>query len=128
MDDNKMKQGMSVKEIENFARQHRFEVFFCLLFGFACLFSFMNFLAPGWSIFFAAAGAILSVVLPGKVEMILRKLMKFVFGQDTKMLLVFGVFALVLAVFLPWLVFALLGLFGGKAAYQVAMDSSQMKS
>lgn len=30
MDGNKIKEGVSVKEIENFAKKHRFEVFFLL--------------------------------------------------------------------------------------------------
>ena len=123
-----MKEGVSVKEIEDFARKHRFEVFFCLLFNLACIFSFYSYFRPGWSIILAAGGGVLSVVLPGKVEMSLRKLLKFAFGQDLTLQIVFGVVSLVLAIFLPLLVFLLLGLFGGRGLYQMAMDSSQMKT
>jgi len=44
------KEGVSVKEIEEFAKKHRFEVFFCLMFLFACVFGLVGMFRPGWSI------------------------------------------------------------------------------
>jgi hypothetical protein len=128
MDGNKAKEGISVKELENFARKHRFEVFFCALFVLACIFSFYSFFRPCWSIILATAGGVLSVIFPGNVEMLLRKMLKFVFGQDMTLLIVFGVVGLILAIFLPLLIFFVVGLCGGRALYQMAMDSSQMKT
>lgn len=118
------KEGVSVKEIEDFARKHRFEVFFCVLFVLACIFSFYSFFRPGWSILFVTVGGVLSVILPVKVDGVLKKLMQFVFKQEKTLQLVLGVVGLIIAVFLPLLIFLLMGLFGGRYMYQQAMDSS----
>jgi hypothetical protein len=127
MDLNKKKEGVSVKEIEDFARKHRFEVFFCALFGLACIFSFYSFFRPGWSIVLAAVGGILSVIFPTKTDLFVRKILKFVFSQEATLLIVLGVVGLVFAIFLPLLVFLLMGLCAGRALYQMAIDSSQMR-
>ena len=118
------KEGVSVKEIEDFARKHRFEVFFCLFFVLGCIFSFYSFFKPGWSIVLAMVGGVLSVVLPVKVDTLLKKMAQFLFKQETTLQLVLGVVGLIIAIFLPLLVFLLLGLYGGRYMYQIAMDVS----
>ncbi len=60
------KKGVSVKEIEEFTKKHRYEVFFCALFLLACIFSLVGHFGGGWSIFFAMGGAILGVIFPIK--------------------------------------------------------------
>jgi hypothetical protein len=40
MDGNK--KGVSVKEIEEFTKKHRYEVFFCALFVLTCIFSLVG--------------------------------------------------------------------------------------
>lgn len=113
MDEEKRKEGYSVKEIQNFTMRYKFEVFYCLLFIIASLFTFV-----WWcriSVFLAAIGGVLGVLLPFEVERILRKMSSFVLKQEAITQLVIGVVCLVLAVFLPFLVFLLLGLNGGMA-------------
>ncbi|HSX12031.1 MAG TPA: hypothetical protein VLF61_00895 [Rhabdochlamydiaceae bacterium] len=112
MDEHK-KEGYTVKEIQNFTMKYKFEVFYCLLFVIASLFTLV------WgariSVFLAGLGAILGVLLPLQVERVLRKITGFVMKQEVITQLVIGVVCLVLAVFLPFLVFLLLGLNGGMA-------------
>jgi hypothetical protein len=124
MGDQKSKEGISVKELEEFAKKHRHEVFFCLTFLFACIFSLIGYFRGGWSIFFAMAGAIIGVLLPMKTEPFLKKLMQFIFKQETTLQLVLGVVALILAIFIPFLIFLVLGLAGGRFLHQMAMDAT----
>ncbi|MBS0615184.1 MAG: hypothetical protein JSR58_01360 [Verrucomicrobia bacterium] len=123
MDGNKPKEGMSVKELEEYAKKHRYEVFFCLLLvvsGIATLFKMW----PRWSIIFVAAGAILSILMPGKIDMLMKKAFSFVFERDKTIQIVFGLFALIIGIFLPPLIFLLVGMFGGRAMNQMAMNAS----
>lgn len=113
MNGDKPKEGVSVKEIEAFAKKHRFEVFFCLAFILACFFSFVLW-GPGWSIIAAAVGAIIGVLLSGKMMHFSKMIFSFVFKQEKTVQLVLGIVGLILAIFIPPLYFLLLGLHGGK--------------
>ncbi|MBI2742324.1 MAG: hypothetical protein HYX48_00200 [Chlamydiales bacterium] len=121
MDENKKNEGVTVKEIELFAKKHRIEVVFCLSFIIACFFSFV-FFGTGWAVIFAAIGGILGAVFPAKVDNFAKKMFVFVFKQEQTTQLVLGIFKLVLSIFLPPLIFLLLGLHGGKSMQQLAMS------
>jgi uncharacterized membrane protein len=124
MDGNKPKEGYSMKEIEEFAKKHRYEVFFCLMFFLALIFGLFGYFSPRWSIFFAMGGSILGVVFPVKVEAFSKKIFNFVFKQDKTILIVLGVVGLIFAIFIPFIVFLFVGLFGGRTMHQMAMDST----
>jgi hypothetical protein len=121
MDGNKSKDGISVKEMEAFAKKHRFEVFFCLAFILACFFTFVMW-GAAWSIVSAAIGAVIGVLLSGKVANLSKTVFGFIFKQEQSTQLVLGVVALILAIFIPPLYFLLLGLHGGKDMHQAAID------
>ncbi len=120
MDGNK-KEGVSVKEIEDFAKKHRYEVFFCLTFLLACFFSFVMF-GTGWAIMAGAAGAIIGVLLSGKVMHFSKSIFNFVFKQEKTTQLVLAGVVLILAIFLPPLIFLIIGMHGGKDIYHWAME------
>jgi hypothetical protein len=120
MEPNKLKEGVSVKEIEAFAKKHRFEVFFCLAFIFACFFSFV-FFGPGWSIFLAGIGGILGVIMPARIELLTKKISHFIFKQEKTTQIVLGVVGLVISIILPPIIFLLLGLHGGKSMHHQVM-------
>jgi Na+-translocating ferredoxin:NAD+ oxidoreductase RnfE subunit len=113
MDSNKSKQGVSVKEIEQFTKKHRTEVFLSLNFLLATLFSFV-FFGVGITITLAGVGGILGAFLPGKVEKLGKVIFGFIFKQETMTQLILGVVSLILAIFIPPLTFLLMGLFGGQ--------------
>ncbi|MGC1877827.1 MAG: hypothetical protein WA347_00205 [Rhabdochlamydiaceae bacterium] len=113
MDGNKSKEGVSVKEIEAFAKKHRFEVFFCLAFILACLFTFVLW-GPGWSVIGATIGAIIGILCVEKITQLSKMTFSFTFKQEPTIQLVLGLVGLVLAIFLPPLFFLILGLHGGK--------------
>src|ERR1700733_3555645 len=118
MDGGKFKEGMSVKEISSFTKKHRLEVFFCLAFLLACFFSFVMF-GTGWAIIAAAVGAILGVLLSGKVMHLFKTIFHFIFKQEQTTQIILGVFLLIIAIFLPPLYFLLLGLSGGNDLFHV---------
>jgi hypothetical protein len=121
MDGNKSKEGVSVKEIEAFAKKHRFEVFFCLAFVLACFFTFVLW-GPGWSAVAAAIGAIIGILLVNKVTQFSKMIFSFIFKQEPTVQLVLGIVALILAIFIAPLYFLLLGLHGGKDMHYWAME------
>jgi hypothetical protein len=121
MDGEKKKEGVSVKELEAFTKKHRFEVFFCLSFVFACFFSFV-FFGPGWGIVFASIGGILGTLLPGKIEHFAKKTYHFIFKQEQTTQMVLGIVTLIISIFLPPLIFLIMGLHGGKSMYHLAME------
>lgn len=123
MDKNKIKEGVSVKEIEDFARKYRFEVFFCLLFILACIFGAIGHFRASWSLIVLGAGAVLSIAFPTKVELLLRKAFGFAFKQDATIQIVLGVVSLIISIFVPFVIFFIAGCFGGRAMYQMAIDS-----
>jgi hypothetical protein len=115
------KEGVSVKEIEAFAKKHRFEVFFCLAFILACFFTFVLW-GPGWSVVGAAIGGILGVLLSSKLAPVSKSAFSFIFKQEPTIQLVLGIVGLILAIFIPPLYFLILGLHGGKDLQQWAND------
>ncbi len=126
MDKEKLKEGVSVKEIEEFTKKHRFEVFFCLAFILACFFTFVMW-GPGWSIVAVTIGAVIGILLEGKVAQFSVSVFKFIFKQEQITQMVLGIVFLVLAIFIPPLYFLLLGLHGGKDMHHVAAETYNKK-
>ncbi len=126
MDTNKSKDGVSVKEIEAFTKKHRFEVFFCLIFVLACFFSFVMW-GPGWSVVGAAIGAVIGILLSGKVAHFSKAVFQFVFKHEDITQLVLGILCLILAIFIPPLFFLILGMHGGKDMHHFAIEFYNQK-
>jgi hypothetical protein len=123
MDGNK--KGVSVKEIEEFTKKHRYEVFFCALFVLTCIFSLVGHFGGGWSIFFGMGGAILGVIFPTKTDSLVKMAFKFIFKQDKTIQIVLGAVSLILAIFVPFIIFLVVGLIGGRMMNIMAVDSSK---
>jgi membrane associated rhomboid family serine protease len=123
MDEEKQKEGMSVRELESFAKKHRFEIFFCLAFILACFFSFVMF-GPGWAVIAAAIGALVGVLLSGKVHHMHKSILHFVFKQEQTTQIVIGIIALIIAILLPPVFFLILGMHGGKDMIHIVMEIS----
>lgn len=122
MDDNK-KEGVSVKEIEEFAKKHRYEVFFCLLFFLTCVFGLVGMFKPGWNIFLGMVGGVLGVIIPAKTDQLLKAILHFVFKQEKTILIVLGVVSLLIACIFPFVIFLLVGAAGGRAMHQKASET-----
>ncbi len=115
------KDGVSVKELEIFAKKYRFEVFLCLFFLLAGIFGCILW-HPGWSVLLVGAGGIIGSLIPQKIGQISRKLLGFVFRQDRNTQIIIAAIALILAIFVPPLVYLLFGLHAGKSMHVHAQE------
>lgn len=123
MNEEKKKEGLSVKELEGYAKKNQFELFFCLLFILATLFTLV-FWGTTISIFAAGIGGIISVLLPNKIEELSQKMGSLVLKKEGTTQLIIGIIALIVAIFVAPLIFLLLGLHAGKSMVQLAKKSS----
>ncbi|NGX36960.1 MAG: hypothetical protein K1000chlam2_00106 [Chlamydiae bacterium] len=123
MDEEKKKEGVSVKELEGYAKKHRFEIFFCILFVLASLFTLV-FWGPTLSIFLVGIGGIISVFMPDKIDQLQHKMASMVFGKEGATQLIIGIVALIVAIFLAPLIFLIIGAHAGKNMIHLARESS----
>ena len=117
--DKKLKEGVSVQELENFGKKYRFEIFFVLYFLLATLLTFI-FFGAAWSIFLAGIGGILGVWLPNKVEKAAKGAFQFIYKQEKATKLILAIVGVIVSFFLPPLVFFFLGLLGGTGMHKAA--------
>ncbi|MEM7175959.1 MAG: hypothetical protein AAF443_08585 [Chlamydiota bacterium] len=125
--DKKLKEGISVQELENFGKKYQFEIFFVLYFVLATLLSFL-FFGPGWSIFLCGIGAVLGILMPDKMDKAAKAAFGFVAKQEKVTKLILGVAGAIISFFLPQLIFFVLGLMGGKGIYNSALTMGQKDS
>ena len=124
MDTKKIKEGVSIKEIEGFAKKHRFAVFCGLALLLAYAFSWVFF--AGWTPLFTAAGGIVGILWAEKVRKFLAKAVAFCSKQEDTTQMILGVAAVVLSLFLPIVAFFVLGACGGKALRTMAEEPNPL--
>lgn len=111
---SKLKEGVSVEELETFARKYTTEVFLILAIIIATISSIFNFFTgPGWSLSFAGIGAILSIAFPEAVVKIQRKVLELTSKQEKAAQISIGVIRLIIALFIPFILFAEIGFLAG---------------
>jgi hypothetical protein len=112
----KLKEGVSVKEIEAFARNHTMEVFSVLAIIIATITSCWDyFTGPGLSIFFTALGTIAAIIFPVPIDRWLKHIYIFVLDQEKTTQLIIGAVKIVVAIFIPFILFGMLGLLAGSS-------------
>ena len=117
---DKFKEGISIQELENFARKYTNEVFLILALIIAAISSILDFFTGAYlSIGFAAAGAILSIAFPEKIISMQKKLFQFLWKGEKTTQYVIGSIRIVLAIFLPFILFAEMGLLAGIAFHNI---------
>ena len=117
---DKFKEGVSVKEIEGFARKYTNEAFLILAIIIATISSVFDFFSgPSLTIILAGLGAILSIAFPEKVIKIEKMIFKFLSKQEKTTQIVVGIVRIVLAVFIPFIIFAELGVLAGIAFHNI---------
>jgi hypothetical protein len=111
---DKLKEGVSVHEIESFARKHTSEVFSVLAIVIGSISSMFDFFTgAGFSILFIAVGVILGVFFPAPVEKGLKQLYGFTNKQEKTTQMILGAVKIVIAIFIPFVIFGVLGLLAG---------------
>jgi hypothetical protein len=110
----KLKEGVSVQEIENFARKHTTEMFTVLALFIGSISSAWGFFTgPKMTILFLALGTILGIFFPAPVERGLKQLYAFSYKQEKMTQMVLGIVKIVVALFIPFLLFGVFGLLAG---------------
>ena len=111
---DKMKEGMSVEEMENFARKYTVELFSALAIIIGTISSMYDFFSgPKITIFFTALGALLGVFFPVPSERGLKQFYTFAYKQEKLTQLILGCVQIVVALFIPFILFGLVGLLAG---------------
>jgi len=110
----KLKEGVSVDEIEHFARKYTMEVFTvaALLVG-AITSSWDFFTGPKLTILLFTLGSVLGVFFPAPVERGLKQLYSFTYKQEKTTQMIFGAVQIVVAIFIPFVLFGVFGLLAG---------------
>jgi hypothetical protein len=122
MDSNK-DDGISVSEIEEYAKKNKFPVAIALGILLACLFSIFLTMTK-LSIIVLTIGALVGVFMPGKITFFLKKMYSFIGKQEKTTQLVVGIVFLILSIFFPPATFALMGLHSGKDMRHLMMEES----
>lgn len=119
------KEGMSVREIEGYAKKYRFEIFFCLLYIFASLFTLI-FWGAVISIFLTGLGGIVGALFPNKVTVYSKKSIVFIYKHDKTTQVIIGIAILAVAIFAAPLIFLLTGLQGGRGLASYSNETPQV--
>ena len=125
---NKFKDGVSVQEIEDFARKHTIEAFTLLAILIGSISSMYDFFTgPKLSIFFLALGAVLAIVFPVPVEKGLKQIYSFTFKQEKMTQVIIGIVKIIIALFIPFILFGLLGLLAGTSYHYYTRHAQIME-
>lgn len=113
---DKLKEGISVEEIESFTRKHTTEVFTLLSIAIGAISSaFHFFTGPGLTIFSAAIGMIAAVLFPAHVDKLIKRYYSFCLKQEKSTQMILGAVKIVLGLFIPFVLFAGVGLLAGSS-------------
>lgn len=111
---DKMKDGVSAQQLEDFAKKHTQEVFSTLAIFVGAVSSIFNFFTGAeLAIFFASVCAIIGILFPVIVETKLKQIYGFAIKQEKTTEMILGGVKIVIAIFLPFIYFGFLGLLGG---------------
>ncbi len=116
------KEGVTVKEIENFSKKYRFQIFFCIAFVLASFFSFV-FFGPAWSIYLAGLGAVVAIWIPQKIGKAVHGTFRFCLKQEKITRIVIACAGVVISIFLPPIIFLCIGLMAGRGFHRHGVES-----
>lgn len=124
MDEKNKKEGVTVKELEGYAKNYRYEIFFCALFIFATIFSLV-FWGAYISILLAGIGGIVGVLISGQIEEFQHKMATKILSKDTSIQLIIALLAIIIAIFLAPVFFLCVGLNAGKGMIRLIKKHQQ---
>lgn len=131
---DKIKDGVSVQEVEDFARKYTLEVFTVLALIVASISSMYDFFTgPRVTILFLAVGMILGVFFPAPVERALKQFYSFSHKQEKMTQMIMGSVQIVVGLFIPFILFGTVGLLAGTSYHyysrhaQVTSDNRPQK-
>ncbi len=116
--------GVSVREIEEFTKKHRFEVVICLMFFLIAIFGSFGTFGPRFNLYSLCIGGMLGVFVLDKFDHLLHSFFKFIFKQEKVVQIILAVSILLLTVVFTFIPVFLLGFLGGKLLYKHLMETS----
>ena len=124
---DKIKEGVSVQEVEDFARKYTTEVFSVLAIIIASISSMYDFFTgPRFTIIFIAVGVILGVFFPAPVEKGLKQFYSFSFKQEKMTQMILGFVKIVVGLFIPFILFGFIGLLAGTSYHYYTRQAQIM--
>jgi len=125
---DKLKEGVSAKEIEGFARKYAYESFLALAVIVATISSMFDFFSgPGWSLLFCGIATAVAIFFPHQIRGGLEKFYSYVDRKEQTTLIIVGLVRLVVALFLPFIIFGGIGLLAGTSYNRRNSGSSPRK-
>lgn len=123
---DKIKEGISVNEIEGFANKHTTEAFSMIALIIAAISSSFDFFTgPRFALLFLVIGTLVSIIFPLQIERGLKQFYAFTFKQEKMTEIIFGIVKIVVALFIPFLYFGFVGLLAG-ASYHYFIRHGQI--
>lgn len=111
---DKIKEGVSVQEVEDFARKYTTEVFSVLAIVVGSISSMYDFFTgPKMTIIFIAIGVIAGIFFPAPVEKGLKQFYSFSYKQEKTTQMILGLVKVVVGLFIPFILFGFMGLLAG---------------
>lgn len=111
--DNEKKKGFTVSELEGTAKKYASEIGLGVIFAVSAIFALIwGSSMMVWSIILSMVLAIIGALVPGSMMDGISKALDFVYKEKV-MLIVTGIVLLIVAIFIPVLIFALVGLIAG---------------
>ncbi len=124
---DKLKEGVSVQEMEDFARKYTTEVFSILAMVVGSISSMYDFfIGPKMTIAFLAIGVIVAIVFPAPVERGLKQFYSFSYKQDKMTQMILGVAKIVVGLFIPFILFGFMGLLAGTSYHYYTRHAQVM--
>lgn len=124
---NDKKKGFTVSELEGTAKKYASEIGLGVIFAVTAIFTLIwGGAMMVWSIILAMILAIVGSLVPGSMMDGISKALDFIYKEKV-MLIVTGVVLLIVAIFIPVLIFSVMGLIGG-GALSLTMKKKSCKS
>lgn len=124
---DKIKEGVSVQEVEDFARKYMTEVFSVLAIVIGAISSMYNFFTgPKLTIAFLAIGVIIGIFFPAPTEKGLKQFYNFSYKQEKTTQLILGLVKVIVGLFIPFLLFGFVGLLAGTSYHYFTRQAQIM--
>ncbi len=112
----KIKEGISMQEIENFVKTNTMAIFSIVAVFVAMISSnFHFFTGSTFSLLSLSIGAIVTVIFPVSLEKFLKMIFHFTSNQEKTTQMVLGGIKILIGLFLPFVYFAFLGIMAGSS-------------
>lgn len=113
MGTNKKDSNLNMSQIEDFVKKHHLQLFLAVYYALATIFAL--FWMTYWAILLAGVGAIIGFLFQVHVEKITHQVLQFTENQPRTTQYIFWGIRAVIAVFVPPIVFFIMGLTAGKS-------------